>query len=728
MRHALPKVDRRALLIGGGAGVGLVVAFALWPRDVASGLRPRPGEGVFDHFLKIGSDGRVTVVVPQVETGQGIWTALPQILADELGAAWENVAVEPALSAPVYANRLAGDEGWLKGIGSLREHRLAGEGALRLTAGSTSVRAFELPLRQAGAAARGMLAEAAGDRWGVAAAECDSEGGFIVHEGKRLGFGELALEASRLAPPAKLALRPIGTGKLFGHALPRIDLPAKSDGSARFAGDVRLPGLLYASIRIAPHGGRLTGFSRAGAQRVPGTSRIVVRNAWLAVVAQSWWAAERALVAASPKFTGPADADSPAVRNILEQALDRGDSEQVFKRGDYAAAIQGSTPLTANYAIAPAEHLGLETRTATARFSGERLEVWAPTQAPELARAAAVRAAGRAAHHTTLYPMPVGDAGGRAFEAEAIKIVVELALELGRPVQLTYSAKVEQNHAPLRSPLVARMAALPGAGGTIAAWNARIACADGFGDALARLGGWEASLRPPSLAGAIPPYGIGNVRIDSIATPLPITCGYMRGGSEALTTFPTESFIDEMARAAGAEPLAYRMGMLGGNLRLAHAISTAAGIGGWDGGGEGSSLGIAACSAFGSHIGLLAEASIGDDQQVKVSRLVAAVDCGRIVNPGLVRQQIESGLLAALSLATIDPPEFIAGLPLASGARVPRLARTPSIEVELISSKEAPGGVSGLGAAVLAPAVANAVAAAGGRRLRSLPFAPMSAA
>ena len=727
MSLALPKIDRRALLIGGGAGVGLVIAFALWPREVGSGLRARPGEGLFDHYLKIGSDGRVTVAVPQVETGQGVWTALPQILADELGAAWENVAVEPAPSAPAYANPLATAEGWLDGAGPWRERSLKSDGAMRITGGSTSIRAFELPLREAGAAARMMLAQAAADRWSVSAAECDSDGGFIIHEGKRLNFGELAVGASRLDPPAKLTLRPAGTGKLFGQPLPRIDLPAKSDGSARFAADVRLPGLLYASIRLAPNGGRLTGFSRAGAERVPGVKRVVGRDGWLVVVAQSWWAAERALLAASPKFTGPAQADSSTLRSILEKTLDRGDSSRIFERGDYAQAIQGSTPLTAHYAIAPAQHLGLETRTATARFSGDRLEVWAPTQAPELARAAAVRAAGSAARHTTVYPMPVGDGGGRALEAAAIPIAVELARELGRPVQLTYSAKVEQNHAPLRSPLVARMAALPRSGGTIAGWSARIACADGMAEALARLGGWDAGSRPRALAGAVPPYAIDHVQIDAVETSLPITCGYMRGGTEALTAFATESFIDEMARAAGAEPLAYRMGMLGGNLRFAHAISTAAGIGGWDGGGEGSNLGLAACSAFGSHIGLLAEASIGDDQRVKVSRLVAAVDCGRIVNPAIVRQQVEGGLLAALSLATIRQPEFAAGLPLSRNLRQPVIAATPAIEVELIPSREAPGGVSGLAATVVAAAVANALAATG-RRLRELPFAPMAAA
>jgi isoquinoline 1-oxidoreductase beta subunit len=203
----------------------------------------------------------------------------------------------------------------------------------------------------------------------------------------------------------------------------------------------------------------------------------------------------------------------------------------------------------------------------------------------------------------------------------------------------------------------------------------------------------------------------------------------MRGGDEAMITFATESFVDELARALHSEPLAFRIGMLGGSPRLARAISAAAAIGNWDGGGPGSSMGLACASLFGSHIGLLAEASIGADQVIKVSRLVAAVDAGRIVNPNLVRQQIEGGLLAALAAATIAAPEYIAGMPRAVPMRggYERLRDTPKIEVEIIQSNAAPGGISGLGMAVLAPAVANAIAAGTGRRLRNLPFDPMAA-
>ena len=221
------------------------------------------------------------------------------------------------------------------------------------------------------------------------------------------------------------------------------------------------------------------------------------------------------------------------------------------------------------------------------------------------------------------------------------------------------------------------------------------------------------------------------MRVESATADLPIRCGYLRGDVEALTAFANECFVDELARARGSEPLAFRIGLLGGNARLVRALTAAAARGGWDGGQRGSSLGIAGASAFGSHIGLLAEASIGDGQRVKVTRLVAAVDAGRLVNPGLARQQIEGGLLHALATANGAPPEIIAAMPRArplGALSLATLKDLPKIEVELIASGQPAGGVSGLGALVLAAAVANAIFAATGLRLRRLPFDPMSPA
>lgn len=705
----LPAVSRRSVLIGGGAGIGLVVAYLAWPRWGGSPLRPGPNEVVLGPFLRIGTDGRVTLAVPQAETGQGIWTGQAQIVADELGASWDNMAVEPSPSGKAYINRLIADEYGVK---------------TRITANSSSIRTFEQPLRNTAAIARMMLCQAAANRWGVRAEECDADNGFIVHEGKRIGFGEVSSEAARLKPPDTPQLRAPGSGKVAGQDLPRLDLPAKSDGSLRFASDVRLPKMIFASVRMAPPGGKLIGLSREAASGRQGLIQLVERDQWVAALGQSWWAADNALSKALPRFSAPDVGDIGA---SLAERLDGGSPERLFERGDFASAIEGSTPLAATYGVAPTPHRALEAPAAVARFAQGRLEVWAGTQTPDLARAAAARAAGIDEKSVTIYPMPVGDGSGGAFQLDAISIAVELAKRSGRPVNLAFPPATAQNQDAMRSPLLARMSALPSANGTIAAWSGRFVGMSGLDASLETAsGGGQKGLRA---TGSSLAYGVPAVRIDAIDAELPIRTGYMRGGEEAMLTFATESFIDEMARAIGAEPLAFRIGMLGGAPRLAQAIMTAAKIGVWDGGGPGSSMGLACVSLYGSHIGLLAEATIGADQRAKVSRLVAAVDAGRIVNPGLVRQQIEGGLLAGLAAAIVPAPEFVGGMPRAvpmRGLGFETLHDVPKVEVELIRSDEEPGGVSGLGMAVLAPAVANAIAAGTGRRLRNLPFDPMS--
>jgi isoquinoline 1-oxidoreductase beta subunit len=276
------------------------------------------------------------------------------------------------------------------------------------------------------------------------------------------------------------------------------------------------------------------------------------------------------------------------------------------------------------------------------------------------------------------------------------------------------------------------MTALPGAGGITAAWAMKVATADGFGSALARLAGKDApsKLGRSALDGSVPPYSIPNVWIDAVRTPLPFGPGYMRASPQREFAFFTESFIDELAHAAGMEPLAFRMSLLGQNGRLARCLQAATRLASWDGGGSGSTMGIAGASAFGSHIGLVASASIGDDQRIRVHRLVAAIDCGRAINSGLVEQQVAGALIWALGQATIASPELIAGMPRArpiGALALPRLADTPDIVVQIIPSSDAAGGINGLGALPLAPAVANAIHAGSGRRMRSLPFDLMAA-
>jgi isoquinoline 1-oxidoreductase beta subunit len=261
----------------------------------------------------------------------------------------------------------------------------------------------------------------------------------------------------------------------------------------------------------------------------------------------------------------------------------------------------------------------------------------------------------------------------------------------------------------------------------------KVATADGLGSALARLAGSNApdKLGQTALDGSVPPYSIPNVRIEAVRAALPFAPGYMRASPQREFAFFTESFIDELAHAAGMEPLAFRMSMLGENGRLARCLQAATRLANWDGGGAGSTMGIAGASAFGSHIGLVATASIGDDQRVQVHRLVAAVDCGQMVNSSLVAQQLEAGLVWALAQATVASPEWIGGMPRArpvGGIGLPRIGDVPEIIIEIIPSSDAPGGISGLGTIVLAPAVANAIHAGSGKRMRSIPFDPMAAA
>ncbi|MGZ2412016.1 isoquinoline 1-oxidoreductase subunit beta [Sphingomonas sp. F9_3S_D5_B_2] len=721
------KVDRRTLLIGGGAGVGLVVAYALWPRHLGSDLPLRAGEQSFGSYIKIGRDGRVTVAVPQTETGQGIWTGLPQIVADELGAAWETVAVEPAPMTGDYANPLAKQEGWLAGFGRMREWRLGHGGALRITAGSTSVRAFEQPLREAAAVARTMLVGAAADRWNIDDSQCDTADGFVLNGLRTFGFGELAEEAAERSPRLDAPLRTSTRGRLIGQPLQRLDGPAKTNGSWRFAGDVRLPGMLFASVRLAPPGGRLTGYDPDAVRAVSGVRHVAARDGWVALVAENWWAAERAMKAADARFSAPRS--SPVSRPLFERALAEDSAENWFSRGDYEGITRDSRPLAATYWVAPALHLGLEPLSATARVNGDSTEVWAATQAPELARRMASEAAGG---DVLFYPLPTGEPGGRAIEPDAIPIAVELARQLRQPVQVQLSQSASQNHDRPSAGALARMTALPGQGGITAAWAMRVATANGLGSSIHRLaGGSGAELSATAMDGSVPPYAVPNVTVEAISAGLPYRPGYTRGSPQREFAFFTESFIDELAHAAGTEPLAFRMSLLGSSPRLARCLQAAAQLADWDGGGSGSAMGIAGCSAFGSHIGLVAIASIGEDQRVRAHKLVAAVDCGRVVNSGLVTQQIAGGLIWALAQATVPAAEWVAGMPRArpiGGIALPRMGDIPDIVVQIIPSSSPSGGVSGLGTTVVAPAVANAIYAGTGKRMRDLPFDPMSAA
>ena len=389
------QIDRRTVLIGGGAGIGLVVAWALWPRHYAANLTAAEGESVFNAWLKIGNDGHIVVAIPQAEHGQGVYTTLPQILADQLGADWRTVGVEAAPLNPLYANPMAASElfeGVFDRLPNTVQRSHARRAGLTLTAGSTSVRMFGDDLAHAGAAARVLLCKAAAKRWDVDWRSCGTTQGFVVHGRDRLRFGDLAAAAAGESLPGTLPERDPGGDRLFGQSLPRLDVPSKVDGSANFAGDIRLPDMVFAAIRQGPVGdSRLVQTDRAAADRIRGVVEVVENTRWVAAVATNWWAANHALDALAPRFeTTGAIVDSDSIDAALDGAFE-GAGERIASAGDLSGAFKGAQVITADYRVGLAVHAGIETMTATAHFTGGHLELWLPTQAPGLARAAAGR-------------------------------------------------------------------------------------------------------------------------------------------------------------------------------------------------------------------------------------------------------------------------------------------------------------------------------------------------
>ena len=730
-------ITRRRLLIGGGVATGLVVGWGVWPRSYAPNLAAAPGEHVFNHYLKIGADGRVIVAVPQAEMGQGVYTSLPQILADELGADWRTIGVEPAPINPGYANGTVVEEefarrlpSWLQGPGAWAAREIAVRMNMTMTSGSSSIRVFESRMREAGAAARALLCMAAAARWKIDWNACDTEAGFVVRGGDRLRFAELAEAAARLTPPDPLVLRGLAERTLVGQSVPRIDLPAKVDGSAQFGADIRLPGLVYASIAHGPHGGGPpVKMTMADAEATPGVMAVVTNPGWVAVVGTNWWAADRGLEALAVEFgSGGARPDDGSVRRALTAALDGGEAKRFAERGDPDVALAGQGVIGASYSAPMIAHAPMETLTATARFGDDRLEIWVPTQSAPMARAAVAAAIGWDAARVTIYPTLIGGGFGRKTEVDAAVEAAIIAQKVGKPVQLVWPRREDIQHSCFRPPAMTRMKARLGPGGSIAAWSATIAAPSMIGQMLDRMTGKpvQATHGPEygAIEGATPPYAIGALAVEHAEAATGVPVGAWRSVANSYTAFFTESFIDEVALVAGLDPLSFRMQALAHQPRLARCLQMAASIGAWQGGEPGMGQGLAVHSCFGSHVAILAETRI-DGQQIKVSSITAVADIGRVIHPDIVRQQIEGAILWGLGNALGDAISFTGGLATAQnfdGLGLPSFADMPEIRVELIPSAAPPGGAGEIGVPPVAPAIANAIFAATGKRLRHLPL------
>lgn len=747
------RIDRRALLLGVGAAGGLVVAWALTPRHFAPPLPAGADEVAFDAWLKIGKDGVISVAVPQLEMGQGVSTLLPQIVAMELGADWRQIAVETAPISGAYANAALAARWsalWMPAFPGLADdgagtlaRRWAEVGDFVATADGLTLDAFEAPARIAAASARALLAKAAAKRWGVAWEECDAQNGFVLHGNRRLSFAQLAEPASGLTPPNPPVLRATPPGEKAAEnppgaplRFPRLDLPAKVDGSATFAGDVRLPGMVFAAIRHGPMGdARLARFDAGGARGTPGFLKLVKGGGWLAAVGETWWAAERALTAIDPAFTVGERAEDAAIDRALDNALRRGKANRVAVTGDPETMLAGNFDLVAHYRVRPALHAGLETANATARLTGGRLEIWVASQAPGALRRDCAAALGLSPRDVIVYPVPAGGSFDARLEHPHAVEAALIARDVGRPVQLTWSRWQEHLAGLPRAPVAAVLAARTAEDGTVAAWKARIACPSSTAEFGRRLFGgerpWAARTAqtvadPLAVEGAVPSYALEHLIVEHVPTALPLATGRMRCNAPGYTAFFTESFVDELAHRSGREPLSYRMALLGSDVKLAACLQQAATLAAWNGGAGGQGLACFALTRGASAGRIAAVASARRDASgIRVDKITAVADIGRIVNVDIARQQIEGGLIFGLGLATGSATGYRNGFPTRGRLGLlglPLLADAPSVEVDFIDSEEPPFDPGELGVAVAAPAIANALFAATGVRLRTLPL------
>lgn len=712
-------------MIGAGA-TGLAIGWAVWPRAHAPGWQADRGETLVNSFLKIGADGRVIVAVPQAEMGQGAWSGLAQIIADELGADWRTVAVEPAPLGADYANRgavvdkVAGLPAAFRGLAGWAAGPVLGAMQFQITGGSTSVRSFEAPLRLAGASARAMFCAAAARRWDVDPKACDTAGGFVRYKANAIAFVDLLADLDDDDAPDDPVLR--ARPLLRGKPLMRLDIPAKVDGSARFGVDVRLPGMVYAAIRQNP-----IGASRAplGKVALPAGCTLVEQPDFIAIVAPGWYQAQSTLGQVQPHYTPGANPPGPWLEAGVRAVL-ASEGDVVAETGDL-----GDLPVTADYSLPFLAHAALEPMNATARVADGKVEVWAPTQSASIASAGVARALGVSGSDVTIYPTLIGGGFGRKVEKDAAVQAALIARQVGKPVQLIWSREEDFGHDMWRPAAAARMAGRATRDG-IQSWDAKVAVPDVDASVMAR--NMPLAPGPRASAGAIGgavelPYAIPALRVAHCLADCNVPLGYWRSVEHSFTGFMVESFVDELAASAGADPGAFRLAMLKDRPRhtaVLRAVLARSGPLGRVGvkGTASIGRGVALVESFGSIVAEVAEVEV-DKGNPRVTKVWAAIDCGRVVNPDSVAAQIEGGIVFGLSAALHGRVTFqdgVANTANFDSYPLVGLADCPAIDVTIVPSNEAPGGVGEPGTPPIAAAVANAIYAATGERRRDLPL------
>ena len=693
-----------------GAGAALTIGFAL-PATGWSARLEAATPAVFapNAWLRLTGDGTVTVLCGSAEMGQGVLTAIPMLLAEELDANWKRVRVQQAPVDQAYNNPMFG---------------------MQATGGSTTVRAHWEPLRKAGAAAREMLLTAAAAQWKVPAAECRTEAGQVIHKsGKQLAYGALVPAAMKLAVPAEPTLKDAKDFRILGKRTRRLDTPAKLDGSAKYGIDAQLPGLLVAVMARAPQpGAKPAKVDDSKAKAVKGVQQIITIPHGVAVLAEGYWAAKkgRDALAIDWDLGAAKDLSTAKVSDMLATGASQADAIALDAGNVKDAAANSASTLDASYEAPYLAHACMEPMNCTAWVRGDTVEIWAGTQSQGPNQGILSQVASVTPAKVKINTMLLGGGFGRRFAPDFTIDATLLSKISGKPVKLIYSREDDMAAGFYRPASVAKFEAALDAKGQ----PTMLKCGVGSPSIMAASGFMKIpdnGVDSFAMEGiADHPYDIANQRLAYGRSEPGPQVWFWRSVGHSQNIFFIESFIDELAAAAKADPFEYRRALLGKQPRYKGVLELAAQKAGW-----GSPLpkgvfrGIAVAQSFGSYVAEVAEVSIGADGTPRVHRVVAAVDCGMTVNPQTIERQIEGAIVYGLSAALYGRIGFKDGRVEQGNFNdypVLRMNEMPKVEVHIVQSSEKPGGIGEPGTPPIAPSVANAIFAATGKRLRHLPF------
>jgi isoquinoline 1-oxidoreductase beta subunit len=707
MSANIKDVSRRNFLKAGAAlSGGLVIGISL-PGCKPAAKSAGPLKTIETNaWLRIGTDNSITFLCDKSEMGQGVYTSLPMLIAEELGVGLARIKVEFAPPGDAYINNLLGGQ---------------------VTGGSTSVREGWEKLRKAGATARHLLVSAAASEWGVDPRTCKVEDGVVISPRyKKLRFGELAEAASKLPVPKDVPLKPAAQFTLLGKAQKRKDTPAKVDGTAIFGIDVILPGMLYAALAQPPAlGGSVKTFNDEKARAMPGVTAVVLTSSGVAVVADTWWKARKARDELKIEWeAGPNGAlnDAKILQTLRKGAAGAG--RVARNDGDAAAAIKGAAKVyRADYELPLLAHGTLEPQNCTADVRADSADIYVPTQVQQIAQAAAAKAAGLDPKQVRVHTTFLGGGFGRRLEVDFIPAAVEVSKAVKKPVKLLWTREDDMTHDAYRPPAFDQATGAFDEKGKLIAWNLHLTgpsiTARWFPAAV------EKQVDPFAVeAAANYPYDVPNVHVDFRQQEIGINVGYWRSVSHALNCFVAESFMDELAVYSRKNPLEFRKALLEKQPRFLGVLNLVARESRFGRPPKGRFQGLAVMEGYGTYMAQVAEISLVEGK-VKVHRIYCAVDCGQQINPDTVVAQIEGSALFGFSALMWGEINIRNGRVLQTNFdtyRIARINEVPRIDAYVIDSTEAPGGIGEPATALIAPAVCNAIYEATGRRLRSLPL------